>query len=77
MPTGYTIPNPSQPCPDLTAPAASVQEAAQALFAVSSTSMPAMPKGAAVNPPAHKDGGETRSFYFPPGRVYLEKELLI
>ncbi len=66
----------SPPTPDLTALAASLQEAAQALLAVSSTSMPIVPKDVAVNPPARKDAGETRSFYFPSGAVRLEKELL-
>ena len=76
MSSVHTSPGCSLSHPDLIALAASLQEAAQALLAVSSMHMPIVPKDAVTNPPARKDAGETRSFYFPSGAVRLEKELL-
>ena len=57
--------------PDLTALAAALQEAAQALLAIHA---PNEPEEAAA--PVRSDDGETRSFYFPPSSVHLERELL-
>ncbi len=63
---------PSPQAPDLTALAATLQEAAQALLAHA----PDTPQESATKPPIRRDEGETRSFYFPPATVHLERELL-
>ena len=58
---------------DLTALAVTLQETAQALLAAHA---PDEPKEPAAKPPAYQTGGETRSFYFPPATVHMERELL-
>ena len=62
---------PNYPPPDFAALAGSLQEAAQALL-----SMANEPKEPAARPSARQTDGETRSFYFPPATVHLERELL-
>ncbi len=57
---------------DLTALAATLQEAAQALLAHT----PDTPQESAPKQPIRRDDGATRSFYFPSATVHLEKELL-
>jgi len=59
--------------PDLTALAASLQETAQALLALSSTGTL---KESKVEPPARQNDGETRAYYFPQAAVHLEQDLL-
>ncbi len=76
MSSVHTPPDCSPSNLDFSALAASLQEAAQALLAMSPTHMPIMSKDAMFSPPVRKDAGETRSFYFPSGAVRLEKELL-
>jgi len=64
---------PSSRSPEsLTALAVSLQETAQALLALSSASMATEPKKL----PVRQTDGETRSFYFPPASVNMERELL-
>lgn len=59
--------------PDFAALAASLQEIAQSLLACAPKDLTA-PTG---KPSASRDGGgETRSFYFPPAAVHMERELL-
>lgn len=73
----HSLPSPDHPTPpDLAALAVTLQEAAQSLFALSSVNMPDEPKEPAAKPPARRDDGETRSFYFPSSTVNMEKELL-
>ncbi len=71
MSSVHPPPNCFESTPDLTALASSLQEAAQALLAVSSTGMPIVSKDVAANPAVRQNAGETRSFYFPPGTVHL------
>ena len=70
-----TNPNITSPH-DLSALANTLQAAAQTLFAMQTKMAPDTPQESNVKPLARKDGGETRSYYFPPGAVHLEKELL-
>lgn len=58
--------------PNFAALAASLQEVAQSLLAC----VPQEQTNSTVNPPVSRDNGETRSFYFPPAAVHMEKELL-
>lgn len=60
---------------DLAALAATLQETAQALLA-RIPDEPKEPKKPSAGPPARVGDGETRSFYFPPASVHLERELL-
>lgn len=73
IPTSLSTPIPGSPTPsDLVALAASLQEAAQSLLACApqeSTTPIAMP-------PASREDGETRSFYFPQSAIHMERELL-
>lgn len=67
---------PINPRSDLAALAASLQETAQALFAISSTkNMANEPKAAAAKPVREQDG-EIRAYYFPPAAVNMERDLL-
>ena len=66
----------SQSPESLTALAISLQETAQALLALSPASMTTESKKPATKPPARQNSGETRSFYFPPTSVSMERELL-
>lgn len=58
--------------PDFVALAASLQEVAQSLLA----HVPQEHKDAPPKTPVRRDEGETRSFYFPPAAVHMEKDLL-
>lgn len=71
MPNANATPEHSPP--DFTALAAALQQTAQALLAFSPPSEPQKPAPA---PATRQDGGETRSYYFPPAAAHLEKELL-
>ena len=62
--------------PDLSTLAASLQEAAQALLALYPPNTANEMKNPAAKPPARQADGETRSFYFPPAAVHMERELL-
>lgn len=61
--------------PDLAALAVSLREAAQALLAFSATKVKEESSPAAVRSVRDQDG-ETRSYYFPPASVNMERELL-
>lgn len=65
-------PNP----PDFTALAAALQETARALLALQPSTAPEEPQAPSAGPAGRRDDGETRSFYFPPGTVHLERDLL-
>lgn len=66
VPADYSNP------PDFVALAASLQEAAQSLFACASQE----PANPTVKPSANREEGEIRSFYFPQSAVHMERELL-
>ena len=57
---------------DLATLAVALQEAARALLAHA----PEESEEPAAKPPTRVGDGETRSFYFPPASVHLERELL-
>ena len=62
--------------PELVSVAKALQETAQTLLALSETSTLAELKEQTDKAPALRDDGETRSFYFPPSTVNMERELL-
>ena len=62
--------------PDFAFVAKTLQETAQALLALQETNSAQNLKTRTAEPPTRKDGGETRSYYFPRATVNLEKELL-
>ena len=72
MPNAHSVSNHSRHNPDLVALAASLQELAQSLLAHVSKE----PEDSTIKQPAIRNDGETRSFYFPPATVHLERELL-
>ena len=63
------------PYPDLAALAVSLQETAQALLTFSATNADEDTSPSPAKPVRDRDG-ETRSFYFPPASVNMERELL-
>lgn len=62
--------------PELVALAASLQDVAQAVLGLSLANVPEESKVATAKPVTHDREGQTRSFYFPPASVNMERELL-
>lgn len=82
MSSAHSTPTISAPNPDnpinsqLAALAASLQDAAQAVLGLSSANVPEESKVAAAKPSPNDREGQTRSFYFPPASINMERELL-
>ena len=74
-------PSPTHPYhpapPDLAALADALQEAARALLDLQATAAPGAAREPADKPPARRDDGETRAFFFPRKTVHQERELLL